>query len=73
MDDAEREAARSSWADATAQLAGFLYEQQFRDPQLAKNLTLLELPNLLAGLEHLPRTADAARVVAMATGIENLL
>src|SRR5262249_3135110 len=36
-------------------------------------LTLLELPNLLGALEHLQQTADAERVVGMATDVEALV
>ena len=69
----DREAARARWVEAMAQLAGFLYQQRQKDPKLAYNLALLELPNLLAALERLSRTAGAARVVDMATDIEGLL
>ena len=73
MTAAEREAAQSAWAEATAQLTGFLYQYQDKDPKLALGLTLLELPNLLASLEHPQETADPARVVQIATNIESLL
>jgi tetratricopeptide (TPR) repeat protein len=69
----EREAARVQWVEALEQLTNFLYHHRTKDPQLAQNLALLELPNLLASLERLSRTADAARVVGMATQIESLL
>ena len=69
----EREATRGRWVEAMAQLANFLYYHRSKDPQLAQNLALLELPNLLAALEHLGETADAVRVVDMATNIEGLL
>ena len=69
----KREAARARWVEAMAQLADFLYEQKDRDSKLAYNLALLELPNLLAALERLCRTADAARVIDMATRVEELL
>ena len=73
MTAAERDAAQSAWAEATAQLTGFLYQHRQKDPEVAQSLTLLELPNLLAGLQHLQRTTDPARVVGMATNIESLL
>jgi hypothetical protein len=73
LDAAQREAARDAWAEAMAQLAGFLDQQRDKDAQLAATLTLLELPNLLAGLEHLHRTADAQRVVTVAAIIEDLV
>ncbi|TWU03003.1 CHAT domain-containing protein [Stieleria varia] len=43
-------AARTRWAIAYRSLARFLYKQQFKDAHLAAQLTLLELPNLLAAL-----------------------
>lgn len=69
----EREEARNAWAAATAELAAFLYQQQFKDPQLAATLTLLDLPNLLAALEHLQGEASAEQVVDLATDLESLL
>ena len=73
LSDGEREAARARWVEAMEQLAGFLYQQIYKEPQLAFNLALLELPNLLPALERLRGTADAARVVGIATQIETLL
>ena len=72
LNDQEREAAHSDWAEAMEQLAGFLDQQRGVDPTLSATLTLLELPNLLAVLEHLRLTASADRVVRLATTIEDL-
>ncbi len=69
----EREQARARWAEATAALTGFLYQQQSKDPQLASHLTLLDLPNLVASLEHLAAGAPAESVVDVATRLEGLL
>ncbi|MEE8524192.1 MAG: CHAT domain-containing protein, partial [Thermoanaerobaculia bacterium] len=74
----ERDAARRTWVEATEQLTRFLYQQQFKDARQAATLTLLDLPNLLAGLEHLHETAaaesgPAERVVDVATRLEGLL
>jgi hypothetical protein len=57
LNDAERKAARAAWAEATAQFTAFLYQQVSKDPNMAFTLALLDLPNLLAGLEHLHNTA----------------
>ena len=73
MNEREREAAQAAWAEATAQLTGFLSQYRDKDPELAQGLTLLELPNLLASLEQLQETADPARVVDIATNIEGLI
>ena len=69
----ERKEARNAWAAATAQLVGFLYQQRFKDPQHAATLTPLELPNLLAALEHLRGDASAEQVVGLATSLEGFL
>ena len=68
----------AAWAEAMSQLVGFLYEQKFKDSTMAHNLTLLDLPNLLALLDVLeaqlgrePETAE--RVSALAGSIEQLL
>jgi hypothetical protein len=42
----------SAVSAAMSQLTSHLYQQQFKDAQPAAELTLLELPNLLAALEH---------------------
>ena len=73
LTEARRDAAQSAWAEATAQLADFLHQYQDQNPELAQGLALLELPNLLASLQHLQQTADPSRVVNMAVSVENIL
>jgi tetratricopeptide (TPR) repeat protein len=73
LNDAEREAAQAAWAEATAQFTAFLYQQVSKAPQMALTLALLDLPNLVAGLEHLHKTADGDRVVGVATRVETLV
>lgn len=68
----------SAWADAMSQLVRFLYGEAFKDSKMAFNLTLLELPNLLALLdwlaELLTKDNSAAEVVSDTAGsIEQLL
>ncbi|MBE0671386.1 MAG: tetratricopeptide repeat protein [Anaerolineales bacterium] len=67
-----------AWAGAMMQLVNFLYQQSYQDSTMANNLTLLELPNLLALLdwladllEHDP--ASAEMVSDIAGRIEQLL
>ena len=50
-----------------------MYQHLAQDRQLANQLTLLELPNLLALLDWLPENAAPQRVVAVAGRIEQLL
>jgi tetratricopeptide (TPR) repeat protein len=72
MSQEEQAAARDRWAVTMQALAEFLYEQQFSDPQLAFGLEQRELANLLAALEYLAETAEAAEVVDFATRVESL-
>ena len=78
LDDPARAAAEARWAEATAQLTGFLYDQQSSDPQMAAVLTLHELPNLLAALEWRSRAAAGGAigvesVIDQASSVEYLL
>lgn len=66
------------WAQAMQQLVNFLYQQKFQDSNMANNLTLLELPNLLALLDRLAdllkRDSSSAETVNQtARYIEQLL
>jgi tetratricopeptide (TPR) repeat protein len=70
---AEVDATRLRWTEAMAQLTGFLYEQRSKDAQLAAQLTLLELPNLLAMLEWLQDQWLPERVVNLAHSVETLV
>ncbi|WKZ39900.1 MAG: tetratricopeptide repeat protein [Anaerolineales bacterium] len=67
-----------SWAGAMMQLVNFLYREQFKDSRMALNLTLLELPNLLALLDWLANLlkqddSSAETVNQTARYIEQLL
>ena len=71
--EAEQEQAARAWAEGMAPLTDYLYEERFKNTQLAASLTLLELPNLLALLEYLQQSASAEIVVNLATKLETLL
>ena len=73
MDSAEQEQLRARWADGMSQLAGFLYAQQIRDARLAAQLTLLELPNLLALLEWAQDNRSPEEIADLAGRIEQIL
>ena len=73
MNEAEQEATRSRWADAMKQLTRFLYEQRSKDAELAQQLTLLELPNLMAMLEWINDKATPEEIVSLAQNVESLL
>ena len=63
---------QTRWAEGMEQLVDFLYIQQFQDATLAAQLTLLELPNMLAALAWLQETALPEKVVEVATNAESL-
>jgi tetratricopeptide (TPR) repeat protein len=68
----------STWAEAMIQLVNFLYQEKFKDSNMANNLTLLELPNLLVLLDWLARllaqdNSAAERVGDITGSIEDLL
>ena len=69
----EREAARAAWADAMEAMLVFLYDQQFKDANFARNVALHELPNLIAALEHVRKSGAPERVVNLATRLETLI
>lgn len=69
----EAEALRSRWAEAMADLTGYLYQQRSKDARLAAQLTLLELPNLLEMLTLSLGRQAAEDVVNLAGGVETLL
>jgi tetratricopeptide (TPR) repeat protein len=69
----ETDAIRSRWAEGMAQLTRYLYNELFKDAQRASQLTLLELPNLLAMLDWLEERWPPARVVELADSVETLV
>ena len=73
LSQADQEHLRARWAEGMEALVDFLYEQQFQDATLAAQLTLLELPNMLAVLVWLQETALPEKVVEVATRVEALL
>lgn len=73
MSEAEQEEARLSWVEGMKQLTAFLYQQRSRDVELAAQLTLLELPNLMVMLLWLQGKATPEEVVDGANIVEALL
>jgi len=73
MTAGEREAARAAWANAMTAMVGFLYDQRAEDANFAQNVALHELPNLMAALEHVRKSATPERVVDLATSLESLI
>ncbi len=72
MSAAEQKQARSRWAECMRGLTTFLYRQRFQDTQLAHQLALLELPNLLAMLVWAQGALTPEEVVDLAGSLESL-
>jgi tetratricopeptide (TPR) repeat protein len=73
LSQADQEELRTRWAEMMEQLVAFLHEQRSQDATLASQLTLLEMPNMLAVLAWLQETALPEKVVEIATSVEALL
>jgi len=73
MDAAEREAMTARWIEAMCEYVEFLYRKRFQNAKIAARLTLLELPNLFALLDHLQRTNDSAATIHSAVSFSTLL
>ncbi len=71
--DEDAEDLRSRWAEAMAQLTGYLYQEKSKDARLAAQLTLLELSNLLGMLDWLRTCWLPERVVGLASNVESLV
>lgn len=69
----QREAATNAWAKALKSEVQLLLHHKSKDPTLAHNLALLELPNFLAALERLARDESPELVVNLATGLEEII
>jgi tetratricopeptide (TPR) repeat protein len=65
--------AQEKWAQGMKSLANFLYKQHFENTQLSAELTLLELPNLIALLAYTQQREDAEAIVDIAWRIEGIL
>jgi hypothetical protein len=61
------------WAVGMVELTHYLYDQMFKDTQLAFTLTRLELPNLMVTLGYLAEHADPETALAVAAKVEQLL
>ena len=61
------------WAEAMLQLSDFLYNQLFKDVQLALTLTTLELPNLASLLDYVRAKGVPEVTVTLATSLEQLI
>ena len=73
MDTAERESLTARWVQAMRGYAKFLVQQQSGNIEIAATLTVLELPNLFALLDHVQRAGDAEVTIDLTTSLYSLL
>ncbi len=73
MGEAEQKEIRLRWADGMRQLVDYLYQQRFKDAEVAQQLALLEMPNLLAMLLWIQDKITPEDVVSLAEKVESLL
>jgi tetratricopeptide (TPR) repeat protein len=69
--EAKRLAGR--WAAEMLKYAAFLVREQGKNTEIAATLTVLELPNLFALLEHVQRAGDAEVTIGLTTLLHSLL
>ncbi len=73
MDPTERESLTGGWLNAMRGYTEFLCRQQHQKTEIAATLTLLELPNLFALLDHVQCAGDAEATIDLATSLYPLL
>jgi tetratricopeptide (TPR) repeat protein len=73
MNPAEGESLMTRWVEAMSRYAAFLYWERSQRAQMSATLTLLELPNLFALLDHMQRAADAEATIELVSWLYGLL
>jgi tetratricopeptide (TPR) repeat protein len=73
LDAAERESLTARWVEAMLGYTNFLDRQRSQKAEIAATLTLLELPNLFALLDHVQRAGNAEATIDLATSLYSLL
>jgi hypothetical protein len=73
MDVAEGESLTARWVEEMRGYTLFLEQQRRQKVGVAATLTLLELPNLFALLDHVQRAGDAEATIDLATSLYSLL
>jgi tetratricopeptide (TPR) repeat protein len=73
MDTAERESLTARCVEAMLQYVEFLRQQQGQNTEIARTLTVLELPNLFALLDLVQRAGDSGTTIGLATLLHSLL
>jgi tetratricopeptide (TPR) repeat protein len=73
MNTAERESLTTRWVEAMHEYVEFLVQQCSQKAEFAATLTVLELANLFALLDHVQRAGDSEASIALATSLYTLL
>ncbi|HEX8115513.1 MAG TPA: tetratricopeptide repeat protein, partial [Kofleriaceae bacterium] len=73
LDEVECDALTARWVEAMSAYLDFLVSQRDQTMELTANLTRLQLPNLVAFLAHVARSADAEVTVELAGTLQLLL
>jgi tetratricopeptide (TPR) repeat protein len=73
LDEEALSTSTTRWAESMRQLSDFLYDQRFKDTQLAATLTIMELPNMVRLLEYVQAQDKPEETVRLATRLEQLI
>ena len=73
LDETALDRSRGRWSECLRQLSEFLYKQQSVDSNLADELTLMELPNLIQSLEYVQTQEVPEVTLDRATLLEQLI
>lgn len=73
LSPSERSALRHRWTEAMAAYLNWLHQQQSQNTHIANSLTLLDLPNLMALLEHTAAQGEPGTIINQATSLYSLV
>ena len=73
LSEEELQGLTAGWLEAMATYLKWLYEQRSQNTEMAAKLTLLELPNLFALLDHTQAVADPVTTIERVTFLYGLL
>jgi tetratricopeptide (TPR) repeat protein len=73
MDATERESLTTRWVETMGRYSEFLRQQQSQKTEISATLTVLELPNLFALLDHVQGARDSEATIGLATSLYSLL
>jgi tetratricopeptide (TPR) repeat protein len=73
MDTEQRESLGTRWVEVMRQYVDFLVGEHSQRAELAATLTVLELPNLFALLDHVQHAGESEATIGLATSLYSLL